>query len=125
MRVLGAQELELVRREIDDQHLAAGLQRPARLRERAARIVEIVQHLVDDDEVGAAGAAVEIGDIAEPHLRVADIGGGELGARHRDHLAARIDADGAAIVVLEQLEHAAGAGAEIDQQVDHPALHAP
>ena len=54
MGVVGAQELEPVRREVDDQHLAARLQRPPRLRQHAARIVEIVQHLVDDDEIGHA-----------------------------------------------------------------------
>ena len=125
MGMMGAQEFELVRREIDDQHLAAGLQRAAGLRQQPARIVEIVQHLVDDDEVGRADAGVEIGDVAEPDLRVTDAGGGELGARHRDHLAARVDADAAPVVAGQQLEHAAGAGAEIDQQIDLPAARAP
>ena len=76
MRVFGAEEFEIVRREIDDQHFAARFQRASSLRDGAAGIVEIVQHLVDDDEVGAAGGPVEIGDIAEADLRMRNVGGG-------------------------------------------------
>ena len=46
-----AQELEIVRREIDDQQAAAGPEHPRRLGDRPLGIVEIVQHLVDRDHV--------------------------------------------------------------------------
>ena len=51
MRMLVAQEFQLVRREIDDQQPAAGPQHARRLADRARAVVEKVQHLVDDDEV--------------------------------------------------------------------------
>ena len=37
--------------EIDDDQPAARAQRPRRLSQRARRIVEEVQHLMDDDEI--------------------------------------------------------------------------
>ena len=40
MRVVGAQELELVRSEIDDQHLSLGLQYPPRLGEHPHAVLE-------------------------------------------------------------------------------------
>lgn len=58
----------------------AGTQHAAGLGDRPARIVEIMQHLVDDDEIGMEHAAVQIGDVAEPNLRVPDISRDQLGA---------------------------------------------
>ena len=56
--VLGAQELQIVRREVDDQQPPAGRHQPRRLGDRGGRLAEVVQHLVDDHEVGlAAGQA--------------------------------------------------------------------
>ena len=47
MGVALAQELELMRREVDDEQPAAGAEHPRRLGERPLGIVEVVQHLVD------------------------------------------------------------------------------
>ena len=49
-----AQELELVRREIDHEKLAARLEQPRGFRDRGARIVEEMQHLMQHDGVGGA-----------------------------------------------------------------------
>ena len=58
MRVLLAQELELVRGEIDHQQPARRPQHARRLVDRARAVVEEVQHLVDDDDVeGSFGSA--------------------------------------------------------------------
>ena len=46
-----AQEFEAVRREIDHEDAPARRHEARRLADRAGRIVEVVQHLVDDDEV--------------------------------------------------------------------------
>ena len=47
-----AQEFKLVGREVDHQKLAAS--RAARFGNRSGRIVEEVQHLVQDDGIGGA-----------------------------------------------------------------------
>ena len=53
VRVALAQLLALVRREIDDQQGPAGRQHPRRLGDRRCGRMGIMQHLVDDDAVGA------------------------------------------------------------------------
>ena len=50
-----AEEFELVRSEIDHRQAPVGPQHAGRLDERALRIVEVVQHLVDGDEIGKGG----------------------------------------------------------------------
>ena len=65
MRMMRPQELEPMRREIDDQHLAAGLQRPSRLRQHPSGIVEIVQHLVNHDQIGPACTAIEVRNVSQ------------------------------------------------------------
>ena len=51
MRVLVAQEFGVVRREVDHQQAALRPQQPRRLADRAAPVVEEMQHLVHDDDV--------------------------------------------------------------------------
>ena len=46
-----AEELVAVRREVDDEEATAGGDQSCRLGDRPRRIVEVVQHLVDHDEV--------------------------------------------------------------------------
>ena len=53
-------QLALVSGEIDDQQAAAGAQDARRLGQRRRRVLRIMQHLVDDDAVGAAVGA-EVG----------------------------------------------------------------
>ena len=57
MGMLVAQEFEIMRREVDHQQPAARAQHPGRLADRAAAVVEEVQHLVDDDDVEGIRAA--------------------------------------------------------------------
>ena len=57
MRVLVAQEFEIVRREIDDEQPAAGPQHARRLAESARAVVEEVQHLMNDHGVERIPAA--------------------------------------------------------------------
>src|ERR1700740_1877056 len=51
MRMIEAQELERVRREIDDDETAARAQHAARLMDHPGRPVSVVQHLMNDHGV--------------------------------------------------------------------------
>ena len=121
MGVLLAQELEVVRREIDDQQPAAGRQHARRLPDGERRIGQEVQHLMHDDGVGDAVRQAESVDIAVAHLRAREPGLRQLAAGVGEHGVAEVEADAALVAVGEQLEHAPRAGAEIDQQLERPA----
>ena len=118
MGVVGAQELQAVRREIHHQQPAVRTQQTCCLLERGRRIVEEVQHLVHGDHVGARRRQRHIVDVAAPHLAVGDAAGVQLGARDVQHLVALVDADTVAHSRSEHLEHAAGTGAEIHEVPD-------
>ena len=85
MRVALAQMLFLVRREIDDDQASAGSQRPRGLAQRAGRIVEIMQNLMHDRQVGGVAFHRQRVDVALPQLRVAHAGAIEIGARDGQH----------------------------------------
>ena len=70
VRELLAQELELVRREVDDQQAPARRQHARRLAHGALRIAQEVQHLVHDDGVRRLVGERQIVDVALPHLGV-------------------------------------------------------
>jgi hypothetical protein len=76
-----------------------------------------VQHLVDDDEVEAAAGEGRGVDVAlaqlDPQARLLEVGAGD-----GQHGMARIEADGAARPRPEELQHAAGAGAEVEEAAD-------
>ena len=57
-------------------------------------------------------------DVAEAHLGLGDAGAVEIGAGDRQHVGRGIDADGAVVERREQLEQAAGAGAEIEHALE-------
>ena len=120
MRVLVAQELQRVRREIDDDQPSRRAQQPRRLADRQRRIVEIVQHLVDGDEVEAVALDRRRVDVALAHLRMGDAGLVEIGARHRQHLARHVDADAAPVERREEFQQPAGAGAEVEHRLERP-----
>ena len=69
--------------EVDRQQLAAGLERAARLRRSRGRIVEEVQHLVQDDGVGGAVGKRHAVQIAVARLRVGEPGALELRCARR------------------------------------------
>ena len=107
-----AQLLHPMRREIDDQQPPRWGQEPGRLLHRAPRIVEIMQHLVDHHEVEALARQIEGVDVA---LAQIDIGEAlHVGARHREHGVAGVDAGGALGARRDELEDLSGTGAEIE-----------
>ena len=68
MGVLAAQEVQLVRREVDDEQSAARGDEACRLVHRTRRVVEIVQHLVHDHEIEALGFERRAVDVALAEL---------------------------------------------------------
>ena len=85
MRRLLAQELELMRREVDHQQFAAGREQPRGFGDRGGRIVEKMQHLMQDHRIGGAVGERHIVEIAVADLRVAEPGPLELHARIGKH----------------------------------------
>ena len=81
MRRLLAQEFELMRREVHHQQFAAGLEQTRGFGDRGGRIVEEVQHLVQDDGVGGAVGKRDVVKIAVAGLRMCEPGALELHAR--------------------------------------------
>ena len=73
---------------------------------------------MDGDEIRRGVGEGQGVDVAMAHLGVADVGLLEVEAGDGQHLAARIDADGLSGVTGKDLEHGAGAGAEIDMELD-------
>ncbi len=112
-----------MRGKVDDHHFPARLQQAPHLRQHAARIVEVVQHLVHDNDVCRSRRQVDIADIAQAHLRMVDAGTGQARPRHGEHFAARIDADAALVAVGQHFQHAPGAGAQVDQRINAPFAH--
>ena len=109
-----AQLLKLMRGKIDDHQPPARLQHARRLDQSAGRLIEIVKHLVDGDEVGRGIWEGQGVDIAVANLNVAVSMRIEIGPSYGEHFAARIDADRMLGAGRKELEHAAGAGAEIE-----------
>ncbi len=118
MRMLLAQEFEIVRREVDDQQAAARPQYPRRLADGARAVVEEVQYLMDDDGVEAVARQREVVDVAVAHAAMFQAGAVEPLPRQRQHVEREIEAEPALDIGGEQFEHPAGAGAEIEQRPD-------
>ena len=116
--VLVAQELELVRREIDDQQPPGRAQHAGGLVDRARAVVQEVQHLVDDDDVEGIPRQRQVVDVALAHAAMLEPGAVEPGAGDRQHIEREIEAEAALDRGAEQLEHPPGAGAEIEQGAD-------
>ncbi len=112
----GAQEVVAVRREVDDEEATAGRDEPGRFGDGPGRVVEVVQHLMDHDEIEAGRVERRAVHVALAELPVGDTGAFEVGAGNRQHRVAGVESDGAVGAIGEQLQHAAGAGAD----VEHP-----
>ena len=86
----------------------------------ARRLVEEVQHLMDDDEVEAVAHDRQVHDVAEPDARIVDRGALKIGARDGKHRRREVDAERALVAAGEKLQHAAGAGADIEHGAEGP-----
>ncbi len=117
MRMLFAQEFVTVRREIDDDEAAAGPQRACRFAHRAGGIIEVVQDLMDDDEIIGIALDRQSVEIALPQMHIAQSRTLQSRARDIEHGRTLIDADRLVSKWRDELEHAAGAGAEIENSM--------
>ena len=120
MRRLLAQELKLMRGEVDHQQFAAGGEQPRGFGDRCRRVIEEMQHLMQDHRIRRAVGERHIMQIAVADLRVAESGPLELHARIGQHRVIEIEAERAIGAGGEQLEDAASAGAEIDEEMERP-----
>ena len=116
-----AQEFQVVRREIDDQQPPARAQHARGLADRARAVVEEVQHLMDDHDVEGIRRRS-----ADRRCRPAARCNACRPARSsRARASASMSSDRSmpsprSMSRAEQFEHAAGAGAEIEQRAERP-----
>ncbi len=118
MRIMFAQEFQLVRGEINDQQASTGRKHTHRLANGALGIYEKMQDLMHDDGVGALVAELQIVDIPLAHLRVSDPRAFQLCARVGKHRGVEIQTDTTTETRRKQLEHATRPGAQIHEQVE-------
>ena len=107
--MLLAQELQLVRREVDDDQLAAGRHDPPGLAHRGGRVGQVVQHLVDHHQIGAGLGQAGVEDVAVAQLAAAEVGFGHMAARDVKHLLRQVQADGVFGAWGQERQHAPGA----------------
>ena len=93
MRVLLAQEFEVMRREVDDQQPPLRAQRARGLGDRARTVVEEVQHLMDHDDVEGVLRHRQLVDVALAHAAMLQAGALEPRARERQHVERHVDAE--------------------------------
>ena len=118
MGVLLAQEFELVRGEVDHQQPPARPQQARRFPNGAPAILQEVQHLMDDHHVEGVAAERKIVDVALPDAAMLEACALKIGAGDAEHFGIEVDPDAAADLGAEQFEHAAGAGAEVEEALD-------
>ena len=118
MRLRFTQEFEIMRGEIHDQKPAAGGHHARGLPQRARRIVEIMQHLMDHDEIEGPVFDGRRVNVALAQLGPRQPGLFEIGPRDRQHGVARIEPDHARRTGREKLQHPSRARAEIEQSAD-------
>src|SRR5262249_10854231 len=108
MRVLVAQMLELMRCEIDDEEATAGRENARSLGQGAARIIEIMQYLMDGHEIGAGAWKGQSIDVGLAHLSVAQPGSFKIRTRDDQHFAAFVDPRGLGGVWRQKRQNAPG-----------------
>ena len=123
--MLLAQELEIVGCEVDTRSRPLRTQHPRRLADRAAAVIEEVQHLVHDHDVEGIPRQREVKNIALADAAIFDAGTVEPAARQRQHVEVEIDADAALDLGREQFQNAPGAGAEVEQRPERPVEQQP
>jgi len=112
-----AQKFQIMRREIDEQQLPTRAQDPRRFGQNSFRIFQIVQHLMDDDQIGAIGLKRGVGDITLAHARIAHLGAIQIGTGHSQHVMRQIEALSFLGQRCKQGQHPACPGAEIDDAI--------
>ena len=115
MALAFAEEFKIVGREIDDEQLSAGFENARCLGDHVFRLFQIVQHLVNDYQVGAIILEWCVGDIALADAGIAHVCAVEIGPRDRQHVMRQVQAFRVLCMRSEKGQHAASAGAQVDQ----------
>ena len=118
--MLVAQKLKVMRREVHHQQSPAGPQDPRRLADGVRAVVEKMQHLMHDHEIEGILRQFEMVDIALAHAAMAQAGAIKPRARQRQHVERKIKTEAALYARTKHFQHAAGAGAEIEQRFHWP-----
>src|SRR4051794_18413761 len=105
--MIRAQELEEMRREVDDQQPSARTQQPRGFAYRACRVVEEMQDLMDDDQIERVVDERRAVRVTLAQVRPAYLGALEVRARHGQHRMAAVEADRMCGTMAEELQHAA------------------
>ena len=90
MGVIFAEELQIMSREIDDHDTAAGAQYANGFSKGGFRIVEEVQHLMDDYGIGAGFGKGQVVDVGKPDAAIGKACIIEADAGASQHLAVRV-----------------------------------
>ena len=116
MALLAAQLLALMRGKIHHQQPATGAQHAPGLAQHRRRIIGEVQHLVQHHRIGAAIFARQGIHVPTPHFGMGEAARLYAPARQPQHLGAAVNAQCRIRPWPEQLDHPAGAGADIHQR---------
>ena len=104
--------------EVGDQQPAARAQQTCGVGDRRARRVEQVQDVVHDGDVEAARLERRPVQVAMAHRRARELSLTERRPGHLKHFMIDVQADAVLGVRSEQLEDAAGTGADVEQPAD-------
>ena len=113
--VLVAQEFERVGREIDENEDAVRPQHARRLGDRRGGPVGVVQDLMDHHRVEGRVRHGQLVHVAEPDRPVFEARPREVDPRDRQHFARLVDAERMVDARRQNLQHAAGAGADVEK----------
>ena len=80
MSVFCAQFFQLVRRKINNDDSSARFQNSARLKQGTLRVIKIMQHLMDGNQISARIRKWQCLNISLPHLRILKARHLEIGA---------------------------------------------
>jgi hypothetical protein len=113
-----AQELVVVRGEVGDQQQAGRRHQARGLGHGGGGIAQIVQHLVDRHEVGAAARQAGVEDIAVAQLAGRQPGLCHLVAGDVQHLLGQVQPEGVERSAAKEGQHAPRARAQVDHLVE-------
>jgi len=116
--VVLAQKFERMWREIDDHQPSRGPHHARRLGNRERWTVGVMQDLMENRRIEALIGERQLKDVALADRAIVQIRLLEIGARDREHFARQIDTDRALDARRYDFQHAAGAGAKIEQIAD-------
>src|SRR5579862_4739378 len=121
VREFAAAELDVVRREIDDQQVAVRAQNARGFNHSRLRILQVMQHLMENREIEAlddcSGWTRQAMNIGEADLAMPRADTLEAVACDRQHLGTDVHVGPLSDLRREKLEHAAGPRARVENRI--------